>query len=387
MLTIAYYEFIRMIRSRATLLLNIGLPLLLILILGTALSDAFQAEDQEINQVKTVIYSEDVGAMQEAFTAFLSSEGVEPYISPVHVDERDDVEAMLSNGDADFGLIIPRDFSESVFSGQVSTWEFISGKSELNNMTASMVLNSFVQQTNRMQAQALVLGAQTVDPTGQSANTGLQNQQTVIIGSLQQQETTSAVQYYAASMLIMFLLFSGMACAISLTTESENHTLSRLNAMPLSPIDIIGGKLLGNLILAILQATIIIVFSDIAYGVDWGSNKLAVVAICLLTIIAAMSLALLLSAIFKTSKSVTAIYQTFIFAATFLSGGMAVGLGDLIHQIGKFTINHWAASGLLRIMLNSDFSLIMQDIGVLGAIASGLFIVAIVSYRKVGYHE
>lgn len=387
MLTIAYYEFKRMIRMRATILLNIGLPLLLILILGTALSDAFQVEDQEINQVRTAIFSEDVGAMNVAFHTFLASEDNQPYILPIQVNERTELESMVSSGDADFGLVIPQGFSEAVYSGNASQWEFILGKNEISNMTASMLLNSFVQQTNRMQAQALVLGPQTIDPVGQSANTGLQNQQSVIIGNLQQKETTSAVQYYAASMLIMFLLFSGMSCAISLTTESENHTLSRLNSMPLSPVDIIGGKLIGNMLLAIMQATIIIVFSSVAYGVNWGPNKLAVAAICLLTIIAAMSLALLLSAIFKTSKSVTAIYQTMIFAATFLSGGMAVGLGDLIHQIGKFTINHWAASGLLRNMLDGEMSLIKQDIGVLSAIACGLFIAAIVSYRKAGYHE
>ena len=71
--TIAKYEIIRKLRIRYVLLIQSLMPLLLIFILGSALSGAFKVEDKAIKSVKVDIVQSDTGALSEGFHSFFGS--------------------------------------------------------------------------------------------------------------------------------------------------------------------------------------------------------------------------------------------------------------------------------------------------------------------------
>ncbi|MNW11970.1 hypothetical protein D3C71_2095370 [compost metagenome] len=72
---------------------------------------------------------------------------------------------------------------------------------------------------------------------------------------------------------------------------------------------------------------------------------------------------------------------------TFLSGGMAPLPDSWVNSIGAFTLNHWTLQAVIRMMLHSDLEQILPNLWMMLLICLILFSAAILSYRKVGYHE
>ncbi|MDP5273304.1 ABC transporter permease [Chengkuizengella axinellae] len=390
-LIIAAGELLRFFRMRSILLIMFGLPLLLILILGTALSGVFQDSEEgyQLEVVKVTVLNGDEGVFNEMILEFLNLPELQPYMLVEHVDSRDELFEQYESGEIDYGVVIPVDFSESVLSGGLTGWELIEGDSNEKNIVVRTIFETFLSQVNEMQARVLVLGSEEVERLfNQDLNLQFEFSSYVEIGSLHKNKSsTSAMQYYAASMLVMFLLFSGMSAAISLSEEKESNTLFRLRSLPLHPNTIILGKLIGVGAFSILQAILIILFSTFVYGVDWGDNYLTVFYVIVLTIVSAASIGILLYSFLKSSKSISAVYQAIIFVMTFLSGGMVPSLGEFLNSLGKFTINYWSSNTLLRLMIESDSTFILNNMLVIVSISLVLALLAGFVYWKVGYHE
>ncbi|MFS1513335.1 ABC transporter permease [Chengkuizengella sp. SCS-71B] len=389
--TIARYELIRFFRMRSILLNMLGLPLLLILILGTALSGVFQTsgENQKLETVKVAVLNEDQGVFKQIISDFLSSPDIQSYVSVKLVKSREELFEKYESKEIDYGIVVPDDFSDSVMSARITGWEFIEGEFIEKNLVARTIFESFLSQVNEMQARVFVLGPETLEkPLFTDQNKHFQFSNYVEIGSLQKNESkTSAIQYYAVTMLVMFLLFSGMAAAISLAEEKETFTLLRLNSIPLHSNTIIIGKLLGVGIFSLIQAMVILSFSTFVYGVDWGDNYIMIFGVIILTIVSSTSLGVILTSFLRSSKSIIATYQALIFVMTFLSGGMIPNLGEFLNTLGKFSINYWSSNTLIHLMIESDSTMIIKNMGVIGSTSLVLALSAGLLYWKVGYHE
>lgn len=402
LIIIAIYEVRRMLRIRSVMLILIGLPLLLIFILGSALSSAFTVKDMEIEQLSIAVFAEDQGELINGLQAYLDSAQVSKYIVDIPTTSREAVIDLIKAREVDMGLIIPAGFSAAVFQGKSAEWEVIVGGNRTKNMTGNMLLQAFLDQTNRIQTEMIVLGPPSAgalggsaDQVGASVKVGQSTQAAapdngsrVEIGKLSRSGLDyTATQYYAAAMLVMFLLYSGMSAAISLVNEKENHTLTRLMSLPLKPMQVFYGKLLGQTFISIGQASIIILATIFFYNVHWGNSVFYLLLLCLSTIFISMCLAIIVTMLVQSTKAVMSIFQALIILMSFVSGGYNPDVGPFLQSIAQFTISHWASRGLLRLMLEDKAEVILHHITILGSIGIGLFLISLTIYRKVGYHE
>lgn len=384
-ITIATYELIRFFRMKSVFLILFLLPLVLIFILGSALSNIFVEQDRDIEQVGLAFYSADDGFLQEPITQFLQNDEMEKYVAIHPVQSRDEVVEMITGGKVDYGLVIPADFSEKIFAGQAAEWEQIRGSKQIKNMTAEAILSGFLEQTNMYQSAAVVLGHNPLETGSVIQHSEVRHVQSGSISRSDSQFT--AFQYYAASMLIMFLLYSGMTMAISFVTERDDHTLMRLNSMPISSDQIILAKLIGNGLIAAIQALLIILFTALVYGVDWGKHYWIIAVIVLAVILISMSIGLILMVWLKTTKAVTIMFQAIIIVMTFLSGGFSPDIGSFLTGLGKFTVSFWATDGLLQVMLYHDSSAVLQHQLILVSISLVLLLTSFIVYRRVDQYE
>jgi ABC-2 type transport system permease protein len=342
----------------------------------------FKADDIKLKPVQVALVQQDIGALRGQFEDFLKAHDIQDLIQPTSTETKEEAEKQVKAGKMEFALIIPPNFSENVTQGKPASWEMILGKDYDQNLTAQMVFNSFLTQANQIQATMITLG-----PESAKAITG-GTSSFVKVGKLTATTLNfTSTQYYAAAMLVMFLLYSGLSAAISLLSERERHTLARLNSLPIPEAHIILGKMLGSGFLAMFQAGIIIAATKMFYGVNWGHSYLLLFIVCVCVVIASMSLAVIASLISGTTKAVTSILQMLIIVMTFLSGGFSPFPDGLLKTLGEYTVNHWALQSMLRIMLESDVTVILHHIMILAAIGAGLLIVSLAAYRKVGYHE
>lgn len=386
MRTIAWFELRRMSRSRTVLFNLFMLPMILIFILGTALSSFFGSnEDYVPEEVKVgFIGIETSDSLPASLNAFMEEPAIAEVLVPSMGLTRDEVESKLRLGEIDVAVVIPSEFETQIFSGSKVQLEMILGKSHTRNVIAQSMLGTFMDEANSKQSQALIMGPEVL---AKGDATAFERPSYIESGKLNEQgKVYTAAQYYAASMLIMFLLYSGLMASNSLLGEKEGNTLYRLQSLPVSNVTIFSGKILGCSLVTLIQAIIIIGGSSLLYGVNWGEHVGLLLLICILITLASMTIAIIVALVTKSASTATAVIQALIVAMTFLSGGFTPLPVDFIRQLGEFTVNHWALQGILHMMLNADISEILTSVAALAAISLGLLAGAVLAYRKVGYH-
>jgi len=380
-LIVAFNEIVQLCRLRTVILMLFGLPLLLIFLLGNAL-------DTGVKPVRLSLAVEDEGELGQAFKQYLAGDIVSGHLALSEKTGDAQVRSDVQEGKADYGVYVPADFTGEVHAGAGELHVYPGNLAE-RNLAAESVLNGFVQEIRVRQAAAFALGADGLAAAENSfaAPAAASAAPMVKVGTLLSQGNVeygavSALQYYAVAYLIMFLLFSGMSAAISLTEEREKGTLLRLYAVPAPMSAILFGKLGGVALFSFVQALFIVTFTATVYGVEWGGDYAGIALICALTSLSAIAFAVVIASFIRSRKGIESVFSLLVVMMTFLSGGMIPNLGPMLQDAGTFTINYWAMSVLRSLMSGGDLAGSWKAVAVLGAITAALLWLSAIRYRK-----
>ncbi|MEK4438335.1 ABC transporter permease [Paenibacillus sp. FSL K6-2862] len=386
---ICMFEIRRILRIRSVLLNLFVLPLLLIFILGAALSSTMDTgKDNVPGQVRVGVIQtgSNSGSVTEALNAFVAAPAVAEMMKVQHFTSEEEAERNLRQGELDFAVLIPPDLEERMVKGEEVKLQWILGKDGTLNIVGETLFTRFTDELNRNMATVEVLGLEGSMAVASMVGEGAANISYVNVSNPGTEGTSySASQYYAASMLAMFMLYAGMTTSNSLFSERDKKTLTRLQAAPVGNGVIFAGKIAGNSLLAFMQALIIVLMTYWLYGVNWGTHPWLIVLICVLITISSMMIGVIVALVSKSAASASALMQGIIIAMTFISGGFTPIAIDFVQRIGEFTVNHWALQSFLRMMLNASMSEIMHNILMLGVVSAVLLAIAAVIYGKVGY--
>ncbi|PZD93838.1 hypothetical protein DNH61_20245 [Paenibacillus sambharensis] len=360
----AGYELLRMTRMRSVLLLLFVLPLLLIFLLGYGL-------DTTIRPVDVTVHVGDSGELGERSREFFEAAAAGGFIQVKMAASQAEVEEDVRAGASDYGIAVPEGFTEQFMagSGRIVTYP---GKLTEQNLAAETMLGKLTGQfeAGYLSAAMGVRVPEAEKPEGGYIQTG-----TIVASGSAEFGPVSSLQYYASAYLVMFLLFSGMAAAISMIEEKEHGTLPRLQSLPLALNAFLLGKFIAYIIIAVIQSAVIVLFTRYVYGVDWGGSYGVILLTVLLTSLSAICLAVIVASVVRSRKAVESVFSMVTVIMTFLSGGMMVGLGPVIETAGRFTINHWANELLKTVMTGGAWSELQQPLLVLAAItASGVLL-------------
>jgi ABC-2 type transport system permease protein len=388
---ICIFELRRILRIRSVLLNLFILPLLLIFILGTALSGTMGTAKEAIPdpvRVGIIQTEENSGsaAISKALNTFVTSPVVADMMKVHNMPTEEEAVSSLRRGDLDFAVIVPSNLEEQIMKGEEARLQWILGKDGTLNVLGQTLFTRFTDELNSQVAAAKVLGPDAVAAMADRSQTSSTSTSYIAVSSPGKVGTSySASQYYAASMLAMFMLYSGMTTSNSLFGERDKKTLTRLQAAPIGNGVIFAGKIAGNSLIAFMQAIIIVLMTYWLYGVNWGVHPWLIVLICVLITLASMTLGVIVALVCKNATSANAALQGIIIAMTFISGGFTPIANGFVQRISEFTVNHWALQSFLRMMLDAPVSEIMYSIMMLGAVCAVMVAAAALIYRKVGY--
>lgn len=386
---ICMFELRRILKIRSVVLNLFILPLLLIFILGTALSSAMGTGEENIPDVLRVgvIQPSDVSSpMGEAFKVFAAAPDVSRMMKVQNMASQDEAVNALKQGKLDFAVIMTSDMMQQWMAGKEVKLQWILGKDSTLNIVGQTLFTRFTDELNRQAAIAKVLGPETISAASAQTAAESEEQSNIRVSSPGHSDRSySASQYYAAAMLAMFMLYSGMTTINSLFTERDKKTLARLQAAPVGNGVIFAGKIAGNSLLAFMQAIIIILMTHMLFGVDWGGHPGLIMLLCVLITLASMTLGIIVALVSKSAASANTIMQSIIIVMTFISGGFTPIAIDFVQRISEFTVNHWALQSFLSMMLGASVREIMHNMLMLGAVCAVLAAVAAVIYRKAGY--
>jgi ABC-2 type transport system permease protein len=405
-------------RNPGQLLLLIGLPILLITILGTALSSMMDGQGPEIKVKVAFIEYEDEKEQVDRFIHDLEIKEWPPEVrqaiqenarqmSPIQLlkesvfgsaeleDMIDVSDAGISdkntilNDDSYTALIeVPKNFTYDTLQAMIlnegSQPELKVYQNE-GSQIGSSVVDNILQQYQKQLTLQTFLGKKGID---QSA---IQINEEYIPGeitTINKKDPVSTKSYYAIGMAVMNVLF--MASAISGITflEKKIHVFDRVILANVSRWVYFIGVFLSGAIFALLQLFIVFGFSWALFRVSWPNFSLFLI-VTFATAVAVGGISVLLTAInFRlNSEVISNFFSSILVTLMSFLGGSFFPVGDsskLIQQLGNITPNGAGMSAYMAILRGDGFSEISQHVLFLILFAAVSILFAALSFPKRG---
>ncbi|GAB7087732.1 ABC transporter permease [Marinifilum fragile] len=188
-----------------------------------------------------------------------------------------------------------------------------------------------------------------------------------------------------AGIAIMMLLFSVSASGASLLKEKEDGTFRRLLIAPISPSGILYGKMLSTLFMAVLQLTVMFLYSWLALGLDIFINLPALILMILCAAIACSSFGIFMASVCKSRKQVESLSTLIILVISAIGGSMMplFFMPAIMKKLAVISVNYWAMEGFFDIFWRQlPLIDILPKMIVLLGIGALLTTISVISFRR-----
>ena len=283
------------VRDRAALFWTLAFPLIFIFMFGFI----FQGGG---GGGLTLGWVDDDGSegSAELRAAFTAAETID-------LDEttEDDARARMQDGDVDAVIVVPDGYGEAVAAGTAGTAAAPATVTIYTDPSRQNLAGSVYQ------AVGSVLGV---------INLGGRPPLVVPEARTIQTENLNFISYFVPSMLGLSVMQVGIFAAIPLVADREKLILKRLAATPLRRWQLVGSNVLMRLLIALVQAVIIIGVGVLAFGVEVTGSIGAVGAFVVLGALAFLALGYVVASFAGTEDAANGITSVVQFPMMFLSG-------------------------------------------------------------------
>jgi ABC-2 type transport system permease protein len=358
-LALAWLNALQLLRNPAEMVGVIVLPLALTMLFGSAFSGG-EAKPMQVllADEDATRYSAQVGTLIDAEASFETS-----------AVTRAEAESLIAKGDAAVAVIVPKGF-ETALKGSGATIEVLRDPASQNSFAVISVVQGVAMrmsgnaQTAEVVVSMLPPGAADFDAVYKVANAQWEptppiytKGETVVASEVRgdsviaQGATLSSVGF-----TVWFILFMTFGSAGGILEEREQGTLRRLLVAPISRGTIMGGKIVGIVLAASVQALILVGVGALAFGVPWGRDPLAVFVVLESYVLAGTGLAVLVSALVRTRDQLSGLSPLISTGLAMLGGCLwpIEVVAPFMQTIAKFTPTGWAVMGLTDVVARNQ---------------------------------
>ena len=361
-LKIAWTGIKRDFRDIRTLVFMLAFPIVLMLILGSALSAAF-TNTISVDDIH-VLYK-DTGASEftpyfNSFTKEASKSGIYFKKAANEVDGKNEVE-------------------EGNYQGYVEITDkglqlYTNDRTSIEANVIGGMLSAFVDKYNVLFEVVKVDSNQVGHVLGASQDDYIQQ------SSLHSAKQPGSMDYYAVAMTTMIALYAAMGASYLLRGERLRKTADRLLAAPVSKAEIFLGKIFGSIVLNFLCVLIVVVFSKFVFKANWGEHLGLVLVILLTEVFLAISFGLGVSYITKTGAASKMIVMIVVQISSMI-GGAYYKLSDT-SGIASLSPLTWANTAITKIIYTNDLAAAVPVITLNICLAALFLLITIVSLQR-----
>ncbi|MDP4103688.1 MAG: ABC transporter permease [Bacillota bacterium] len=364
---IALKEIKQNIRDRRTFLFMLAFPIVLMLILGTSLSNAFN-QKISVDNIRVLYKSTadpSVTASFEAFANEAAKSGIHFKRTTNHMDGKKEVK-------------------ENNYTAYVE----ISDKGiQLYSSDQNNIEESIVQGMLKAYADKFNVAAAIASIAPDKVNIIMKDEQKnnfIQVRSLKEAKQQSSMDYYAVAMTTMIALYGAIYASSLIRSERVRNTALRLVAAPIGKGEIFLGKILGYLFVNALCLLGVIIFSHFVFKANWGDHLVIVFVLLLSEVFLALSLGLGISYMAKTPDASRMIIMVFLQLSSFFGGAYfkienEAGILGFITNLSPLT---WANQAITKIIYMNDFGSVLPAISLNLGISVLFLGIAIVLFQR-----
>lgn len=342
-------EIYHILRDRRTLAILFGMPIALVLIFGYTVTNEFRG-------ASITILDKSHDDLSRKLQQHLLASG--HFQLADQVEDEAALEKSFKAGKVKMGIIIPADFEQQFFKEKSTSVQLIADASEPNYATtlvnyASQMILSFQKEHGG------------IDKFPYQIN--------VASRMVYNSSLVSAYNFIPGVIALILMLISAMMTSLTIAREKELGTMDLLLVSPLPPILIIIGKVTPYILLAFIDAVIVLAMGYFIFGVPILGNLLLLLALVIIYLITALALGVLISTRVETQQAAMMFSLFSLLLPTMLLSGFIFPISSmpvLLQRISTVIPATYFIDSLKGIML--------KGVG-MGLISSTFFILMIMT--------
>lgn len=347
-------------------------PTALILILGTAFANLDSSKP--VSKFQVGFYSEDSAVTENNQSLFLgetlknnvlNSKDARSYFTLKEVNSYNEGEKMVKDKKISVFIYVPDNFTKAYINDTKSSISFTADNSKgVDKTIVKDILDRFNQniRTIRIEESEVFLKA-----SHSSNNLGaLINKIQNTNGSLNKIPTAATnkklrpvniMTYEAIAITVMFSILTSFELAHGIVDDKLNNTQFRIKTTPTLDIQYTFGKIFGMVLAIMLQMSVVLMISHIAFGVNFG-NILYILAVTFCYGFAVGSIVFCAGTASKDQMSISSYASIILWGLSFLGGSLVdkYSFPPGLQKIQQIVPNGKAINCYLRVCQGGSFS-------------------------------
>jgi len=297
-------------RDKRTMLILFGMPVVLMLLFGFAITN-------DVRNVRTVIVTSHMDHLTQTAVSRLAAS--EYFTITATVPTPKDAELMIRRQKADLAVVFAPDFASKRSGVQLIVDGSDPNMAQQWTTYAQSVISSQLTIHN---SQFIIHSSQFTVTSLNDQTTKRLNDQTTNINLLYNPRMKSAYNFVPAIMGMLLLLICAMMTSVSIVREKERGTMEVLLVSPIRPLMIIVAKVVPYLLLALLILVVILLISATVLDVPLQGSLGWILLVSLIYILLALSLGLLISNVAQTQFVALLVSAMILLLPTVMLSGM-----------------------------------------------------------------
>ena len=341
-------------RDRRTMMILFGMPIILMLIFGFAIST-------DVRNVRTVVVMSQIDHQTQRMINALDESEYFNVLYKVHTPA--EAEQLIRNQKADMGIVFSTDFASKHGGIQLITDGTDPNMAQQYNNYASQIMGT--QLMNVMQRKA---------PNA------------IALKMLYNPQMKSSYNFVPGIMGILLMLICAMMTSISIVREKERGTMEVLLVSPVRPFLIILAKAVPYLVLAFVVLLAILLMSRFVLFVPIAGSLWLILLVSTIYIFMALSLGLLISTIAKTQMAALLMSAVMLLMPCTMLSGMMFPIESMPHVLqwvaALIPPRYYISAMRKLLIMGVSFRYVLSEVVTLLGMTTLFLTVALLKFNK-----
>jgi ABC-2 type transport system permease protein len=306
LLTITRKEFIHIKRDKASLVMALVAPVMMLLIFGFAVNT-------DVNHVNLVVAdSSRTPESRELIEKFNNSYYFRTYEV---VESSEQVEEYIDKGKVKVGLVIPPDYARDLKRGRTAEIQIMVDGSDPTIARTAMSYSVILANNHSIKLRELY-SKNAIKAPGSAS--GLNARPLVLYNP-----TLESSKFNVPGVVGLILQnITIILTAFAMVRERERGTIEQLIMTPVTSLELIVGKLIPYVAIGFYDFIVILILSYLMFGVAIKGSLLLLILLGFIFLIGALAMGMLISTVAKSQLQAMQAAMLFILPSVLLSGFM-----------------------------------------------------------------
>ena len=303
--TVMQKEFIQVFRDRRTLFMLLIMPVLQLFLLGYAMT-------MNVDHIPTIVADQSLDSASQAYVNAMTTSGYFDVVG--YVANQAEVVRAIDDGRTEAGLVIPAGFAAAVERGEAQVLFLVDGSSLFTSLSAYNAATT-IAEVHAIEVLMEKVSRSGLLPAGQNLQPLTAHTRVLYNPNLKD------LWFLIPGIVAMLLQIQSISLTVAaIVRERETGTLEQLLVTPIRSTELMLGKIVPNMLIALVNMLTVIVVGIFWFKVPFQGNFWLFLGLSLIYIVSGLGLGLLISTVSQNQKQAQQLVGMVILVGVMLGG-------------------------------------------------------------------